>query len=319
VAARAAGPAPGFDVCLADHALRSALEDLAIGRWAGPRDLLAETGRDWDRRTHRVRVLADAAVGSKCVEAWQIAEPNCADAWTARAEVEVARCFHVAVQNGGEVPAERLDTAVRAGLVAANADADDPVPLVSLLTVARLYPGGHPRIEQWWDELQRRDPYNREACHQVMRYFSDRYHGSDRMAQDFARDVAGRCPLGLPLSVLPLAARVEAYRFRIAGRRATDLDVNDMWIDAWAGHDLDIALGRWFTAAERTAYAQDVPDLHYLGHGLVFANRLAQAAPVFDEIGGIAVATPWSLFGDPAALIGYWRQKAYAAAERLSR
>ncbi len=318
MAARSSAPAPVFDVCLADRELRSAVQDLAIGRWAGPRDLLADTGRDWDRRTHRIRVLADAAVASKCVEAWQIAEPGSLDAAVTRAELEVVRAFHLAAQSEDGAPVERLDTAVRACLVAANADADDPVPLVSLLTVARLYPGGHPRIEQWWDELQRRDPYNREACHQVLRYFSDRYHGSEQLAQEFARDIAGRCPLGLPLAVLPLAARVEAYRYRAAGRRSTDLALNDMWVDEWAGHDLDVALGRWFDA-ERPALAQDVPDLHYLAHGLAFANRLAAAAPVFAEIGDLGVKTPWSLFGDAAALIAYWRAKAQAAAENRHR
>jgi hypothetical protein len=260
-------------------------------------------------------VLADAAVASKCVEAWQIAEPQSSDAAVLRAELEVVRVFHVAARNGGAAPSDRLDAAVRACLVAASAAADDPVPLISLLTVARLYPEGHPRIEQWWDELQRRDPYSREACHQVMRYFTDRYHGSDQMAQQFARDTATRCPSGLPIAMLPLAARVETYRYRAAGRRPTDLDLNDMWIEPWAAYDLDIAVSRWFNAPDRTVLAQDATDLHFLAHGLAFANRLAQAAPVFDEIGSIGVKTPWSLFGDPASLIPYWRTKAQTAAE----
>jgi len=80
---------PVFDVCLRDRDLRTAVEDVGIGRWAGLRDLLELTGEDWDLRTHRVRVLADAAAGGECVESWQVAQPDNTDARVLRAEAEV--------------------------------------------------------------------------------------------------------------------------------------------------------------------------------------------------------------------------------------
>jgi hypothetical protein len=69
------------------------------------------------------------------------------------------------------------------------------------------------------------------------------------------------------------------------------------------------ALDHWFRRRGR-AYAQDVPDLHYLAHGLCFGNRVEQAAPVFDLIGDLAASTPWSLAGDPASTFVYWRSRA---------
>jgi hypothetical protein len=299
---------PVFDICLRDRDLRTAVEDIGIGRWVGVRDLLERTGADWDRRTHRVRVLADAAAGGKCVETWQVAQPESVDALVLRAEVEVVRTFRV-VARDGTVATMRLDATVEACVAAAKAAPTDPVPVVSLLTIARLYPGGKREIDSWWAEMQRRDAFNREACHQVLRYFSSRYHGSATMVQNFARECAQRAPHGSPLAVLPLVARVEEFKFGRAKHDAADLALNDIWIDEGAMYDLDVVLDRWFRRRGR-AYAQDVPDLHYLAHGLCFGNRVEQAAAVFDLIGDLAASTPWSLAGDPASTFGYWRSRA---------
>jgi len=302
---------PVFDICLGDRELRTALEDVGIGRWAGPRELLEATGEDWDSRTHRVRVLADAAAGGKCIEAWQVAQPDSVDAMVLRAEVEVVRVFRVVARDGA-VATMRLDATVQACIAAAKAAPRDPVPVVSMLTVARLFPGGQQAIDGWWAEMQRRDPFNREACHQVLRYFSSRYHGSAQMVQSFTRECAQRAPDGSPIAILPLAARVEEFKFRSSRADERGLGLNDVWIDEDALYDLDIALDRWFYRRAR-AHAQDVHDLHYLAHGLCLGNRVEQAAPVFEAIGDLAASNPWSLAGDPAAAFGYWRTRALSA------
>ncbi|HTJ71415.1 MAG TPA: hypothetical protein VL551_27990 [Actinospica sp.] len=299
---------PVFDICLRDRELRTAVEDVGIGRWVGVRELLERTGADWDRRTHRIRVLADAAAGGKCVETWQVAQPDNVDALVLRAEVEVVRTFRVAARDGS-VATMRLDATVEACITAAKAAPTDPVPVVSLLTVARLYPGGQREIDGWWGELQRRDPFNREACHQVLRYFSSRYHGSAATAHNLARECAQRAPYGSPLAVLPLVARVEEFKFGQTRHNAVDLALNDIWISEAAMYDLDVAFDRWFRRRGRV-YAQDVPDLHYLAHGLCFGNRVEQAAPIFELIGDLGVSNPWALAGDPAATFGYWRNRA---------
>ncbi|HET9170967.1 MAG TPA: hypothetical protein VFN97_16135 [Actinospica sp.] len=299
---------PVFDICLRDRDLRTAVEDVGIGRWVGLRELLERTGADWDRRTHRIRVLADAAAGGKCVETWQVAQPDSVDALVLRAEVEVVRVFRVAARDGS-VATMRLDSTVDACIAAAKAAPSDPVPVVSLLTIARLYPGGQREIDAWWGEMQQRDPFNREACHQVLRYFSSRYHGSASMVQNFARECAQRAPLGSPLAVLPLAARVEEFKYSRGRPNAADLALNDMWIDEGALYDLDVAMDRWFHRRSR-AYAQDTADLHFLAHGLCFGNRVEQAAPIFEAIGDLATSNPWALAGDATATFTYWRSRA---------
>jgi hypothetical protein len=302
---------PVFDICLRDRELRTAVEDVGIGRWVGLRELLERTGADWDRRTHRIRVLADAAAGGKCVETWQVAQPESVDALVLRAEVEVVRTFRVAARDGS-VATMRLDATIESCIAAAKAAPSDPVPVVSLLTIARLYPGGQREIDSWWAEMQRRDPFNREACHQVLRYFSSRYHGSATMVQNFARECANRAPYGSPLAVLPLVARVEEFKFSRSRHNAADLALNDLWLEDAAMYDLDVAIDRWFGRRTR-AYAQDIPDLHFLAHGLCFGNRVEQAAPVFEVIGDLAASNPWSLAGDAASTFGYWRSRALTA------
>jgi len=302
---------PVFDICLRDRELRTAVQDVGIGRWVGVRELLERTGADWDRRTHRIRVLADAAAGGKCVETWQVAQPESVDAMVLRAEVEVVRVFRV-VARDGTVATMRLDSTVESCIAAAKAAPTDPAPVVSLLTIARLYPGGQRAIDSWWGEMQQRDPFNREACHQVLRYFSSRYHGSAAMVQNFARECAQRAPHGSPLAVLPLVARVEEFKAGRGRHDAADRALNEIWIDDSAMYDLDVAMDRWFRRRTRT-YAQDIPDLHYLAHGLCFGNRVAHAAPVFEAIGDLAASNPWSLAGDAGATFGYWRSRALSA------
>ncbi|MYS44237.1 hypothetical protein GTY23_24015, partial [Streptomyces sp. SID5998] len=51
--------AQAFDAALDDAELATARAALAQGRWQAVRTLLAATGDDWDRRGHRVAVLAE--------------------------------------------------------------------------------------------------------------------------------------------------------------------------------------------------------------------------------------------------------------------
>ncbi len=74
---RAAQP---FDEALDDAALVSARTDLAQGRWQTARSLLARTGDDWDRRGHRVTVLARDPYCAAWAREWLLAEPESADA-----------------------------------------------------------------------------------------------------------------------------------------------------------------------------------------------------------------------------------------------
>jgi|GEM_PF-1489410 len=329
---------PRYDPTFGDRELRDARQDLVLGRWQGARDLLRATGRDWDRRTHRVRLLADVGSGNRTVETWQIAEPKNPDALVLRADTEVMRLFAALVeQRTGEgaidddaaaagteaaaaevatsagasgqdrLPRHQLDRAARICLQAAESAPDDPVPWVSLMTLARLYAGGHPHTWHWWRELQARDPYNREGHHQALRHVSARWHGSHGEMYNFAQDTAAFAPPGSPLAALTQAARVEHYHHRLVteGRSAVGLTYH--WSHDAARQALRTTLNRWITRRGPVEYAQDVADLNLLIHGLVQAGMTAEAREVFPLLGNRPTRLPWAYTGDPEALFEHWR------------
>jgi len=321
MARRRRTPASPYDPTFGDRALAEARQDLVVGRWQGARDLLRETGRDWDRRTHRIRLLADIAAGNRTVESWQAAEPDNQDGLALRAHTEVMRAFSTVAEmdaaNAGvpadttqdRLPRQHLDRAARICLQAAEANPADPVPWVSLMTLARLYGNGHPHVWHWWRELQARDPFSREGHQQVLRHLSARWHGSHGEMYNFARDAAAFAPLGSPLGVLTQTARAEHYRYRIEteGRAAVGLTYH--WSQDVAQHALRATLNQWIAHRSSVEYAQDVADLNMLVHGLIFANMTEEAARVFPLLGDRPTRAPWSYCGDPESLFVHWRDQ----------
>lgn len=299
-----------YDPTFGDLPLARALQDLRIGRWQGARDLLRATGHDWDRRTHRVRRLAETAAGSRTVESWQIAEPHNPDAFVLRSDTEVMRLFYArAAEHPDAFDHERLHHTVQACIRASSRFPADPMPWISLVTLARLAPGGHPHTWYWWEELLSRDRYSREGHHQVLRHLSAHWHGSHGRMYDFARDVATAAPLGSPLAVLTQAARAEHYRevIRTEGKEAVGLSFH--WTHDALAHDLDTTLNRWIAHRGPIKYAQDVADLNLLAHALVFAGRTQDAAVVFRHLGDRPTVVPWAYCGDSQALFIRWRNE----------
>ncbi|MGW7469575.1 hypothetical protein ACWGJT_34135 [Streptomyces xantholiticus] len=310
--------APLYDLSLGDKALSAACEDMVMGRWEGAHDLLA-TGshKDWDRRSHRIRLLAHTAADKRIVEAWQAAQPHSADALVLRADAEVMR--HFAGARTGAAPAsESLDRTALLCLRAADAFPEDPHPWVSLITLGRLYENGTESMTGWWSELLTRDPSHREAHHQALRYMSARWHGSHGQAYEFARDCAVYAPSGSSLLVLPQVARAEAFRHRIETEGA---DPHTL-VGYWAGErwDLRETMERWIAVRSPVEAAQDVPDLNHLAHGLALAGLLVEAATVFDLLKGRATRVPWRYTGEAEAEYVRWHARASrAAAEHADR
>ncbi|MGW6919335.1 hypothetical protein ACWGB8_36800 [Kitasatospora sp. NPDC054939] len=309
--ARSRPPSPGFDPTFGDRPLAEACQDVLVGRWQGARDLLRATGRDWDRRTHRMRLLADAAAGTRTVETWQAAEPGNRDATVLRAETDVMRLFNAVAAGGPPLPAvdatdrRQLDRAVRTCLLAADASPEDPVPWVSLVTLARLYAGGHPQSGLWWRELRARDRDNREGHHQVLRHLSARWHGSHSRMYDFARDAASFAPPGSPLLVLTQVARAEHFRSLAQNRALTPLTLSQHWKSEVAVRDLDRTCERWIRH-RAFELAQDVADLNHLVHGLVMAGMTDEARHVFTLLGNRPTRVPWAYSDDPEEIFRRW-------------
>lgn len=299
---------PEFDLTLGDRPLAGAREEAAMGRWQGLPALLEPTWGHWDLRTHRIRLLAQAVAETSTAEDWHAAAPHSPDALVLRAETEVMRVFSGAVASGRAGGAEhnRLDQAVHFCLRAAKAAPDDPMPWVSLLTVARLFPGGHPQSERWWHELQLRDRCNREAHHQVLRHVSASWHGSHAAMYDFAHDVVRSAPPGSPLAVLLLLARVEEFRYRVKREGESSPDLRGHWCSEAAACDVRRVFGLWIERWDGVDRAQDIADLHYLLHAACFGGLDSMAAHLFELIDNRASRTPWSYFGDPADVLDRW-------------
>lgn len=304
--------APLYDQAYGDRALAEGCQDMVMGRWEGARDLLAEQPRDdWDRRAHRLRLLADAAANRRTVDVWQASDPANPDAAVLRAETEVMRMF--AAARTGTLPGkESLDRAARMCLQASDLAPEDPHPYVSLVALGRLYAGGDPYMGQWWKELRDRDPHHREGHHQALRYLSARWHGSHGEANNFAWEVASYAPAGSPLAILPQVARAEQYRFQTEADGRTAIGLAFHWNGERARWDLRTALEKWIN--HRTVpQAQDVADLNHLAHGLVHAGMEEEATGVFCLLDNRATRIPWSYTsGDAESLFVRWRDKALA-------
>jgi hypothetical protein len=298
---------PDFDPDFGDLPLTAARQDIIIGRWQGLRDLLLATGDNWPRRTHRLWALAHAAADSSAVETWRAAEPDSPDAAVLRAATEVVRVFRraVAAGRGNAVGEARLDEVVLSCLNAAGARPTDPMPWVSLLTVARLYEGGVSREElrRWRDELRRRDPYNIEGHVQLLRYFSARWHGTHGRMYDFARDAAGAAPPGSPLSVLVQIARVEEYRHVAESARGRHpvRDFGQHWHHELAVTEVRRTFDRWIGGrGYGPVVPEEVSELNYLVHATCYAGLDDQARELFELLDWRASRVPWSYTGDPA-------------------
>lgn len=235
--------APHYDQTFGDKALSAACEDMVMGRWEGAHELLATSPhRDWDRRSHRIRLLAHTAADKRIVEAWQTAQPHSADALVLRADTEVMR--HFAAARTSTIPGpDILDRTAHICLNAADAFPQDPHPWVSLITLGRLYENGAQAMNRWWPELLARDPYHREAHHQALRYMTARWHGSHGQAYAFARDCAVYAPAGSPLLVMPQVARAEEFRHRTENEGVSP----HAMVGYWAGERWDLmeTMERW--------------------------------------------------------------------------
>ncbi|MEU1890875.1 hypothetical protein [Streptomyces pristinaespiralis] len=303
---------PDFDPAFGDRPLTDALHDIVIGRWQGVRDLLHATGDYWPLRTHRIRLLAHAAAGSSTAGIWRAAEPHRPDAAVLYAATEVVRAFQRVIATGrGAADRERLDAAVRACLDAADAHPADPMPWVSLLTVARLYEDGVPRRELrgWWDELRRRDPYNVEGHVQLLRYHSARWHGSHGRMYDFARDAAGASPPGSPLPVLVQIARAEEYRYisdAAQGRVVRGFDQH--WKHELAIREIRRTWERWVLwRTDGPVAPEEIGELNYLTHAACLAGLRQEAGGLFTLLGTRAAYLPWAYTGDAAEQFTRWR------------
>ncbi|MFF8728454.1 hypothetical protein ACF073_18430 [Streptomyces sp. NPDC015171] len=276
-----------FDAALDDVELRTARAALAQGARQSARALLAHTGDDWDRRGHRLTVLADDPRAAGRARDWLAAEPGSADAAALLALALVQRALR-----GEEEPGrarEACDTA------AALAPAD-PTPWLGRLLLARAHGPEHELLGTF-TELRRRHPEHHHAHHLVIARLAERPAGGRAEAHevyDLAELAAAAAPADSPLAVLPVVAYAERYRvLSAAGLAPADPAASGHWSGPRVRRVLSAAFD-WWLEWEHDDHPRRHIDLNHLAFALTRAGRPAEAAALFQRIGSHATPAPWA-------------------------
>ncbi|KOG87379.1 hypothetical protein [Streptomyces varsoviensis] len=282
---KAAGPA--FDPALDDAPLAAARDALARGRWPEARDLLARTGRDWDRRGHRLVVLGAGKTSLAWAREWQLAEPDSADA---AALLACAAVFRAARGRDGPEPARE------ACLGAARMDPADPSPWLALQILAHRTGSGDDCVRAF-DQVRARHRDHHHAHHLMAACLAEQRGGRDdplHEVYDFASWAAERAPADSPLAVLPVVAHAERYRVLArAGLEPRDPARSGHWTTRRARQVMRCAFD-WWLEWDAEDHPRRKVDLNFLAHAKYLEGRMAEAAALFTRIGPHATRAPWS-------------------------
>lgn len=195
--------AQALDEALDDADLVTARAALAQGRWQNARSLLVRTGDDWDRRGHRVTVLAREAYSAAWAREWLLAEPEAADAAVLLALAQVRRALH---GKGKPAPARE------ACRQAAERAPADPTPWLGLLML-ECADGTDQDVVRAFEQVRARHPDHHHAHHLMVARLAGRRTeaGPDPLHEvyDFANWAAEQAPADSPLAILPVIAHAE--------------------------------------------------------------------------------------------------------------
>ncbi|MFI9807027.1 hypothetical protein ACIHEJ_22150 [Streptomyces sp. NPDC052301] len=296
---------PGaFDDALDDAELRTARAALAQGRRQAARSLLLHTGDDWDRRGHRLTVLAQEPYAAAWARDWLHAEPCSADP----AVLLALALVHRALRGKEDPERAREACATAAGLAPA-----DPTPWLGLLLLARAL-GPERELRADFAELRRRHPEHHHAHHLLVARVAERPSGGraeSHEVYDLAELAAAGAPADSPLAVLPVVAYAERYRALAAtGLAPADPAASGHWSGPRARRILNACFD-WWLEWEHDDHPRRHIDLNHLAFALTCAGRPAEAAALFQRIGPHATPAPWS-YGrrDPGAAFHAARTRA---------
>ncbi|MCX5379253.1 hypothetical protein [Streptomyces sp. NBC_00091] len=277
-----------FDPALCDTELVGVRTQFTQGRWAKARTLLVATGDDWDRRGHRVVVLAETPAATAWAREWLLAEPESADAATLLA------CSAVFTALRGKGTPEAAEEACRRAAALLPAD---PTPWLGLLMLARAF-GTEEEFSRHFDQVRARHREHHHAHHLMVAKLAERTPaaGQDPLHEvyDFAAWAAEESPADSPLAVLPVIAHAERFRVLAAARgSATSEAAAEHWTGRRARQVLRSAFD-WWLEWEREDHPRNRVDLNFLAHAKLCEGRPAEAAALFHRIGGHATPAPWS-------------------------
>ncbi|MFD5453244.1 MULTISPECIES: hypothetical protein [unclassified Streptomyces] len=280
--------AQSFDEALDDAELVTARTALTQGRWQSARSLLVHTGDDWDRRGHRVTVLAQERHCAAWAREWLLAEPDSTDAAVLLSLALVHRALR-GKEKPGRVREACRDTAA---LVPG-----DPTPWLGLLLLERTL-GADEDVVRAFEQVRGRYADHHHAHHLMVARLAERRgdDGPDPLheAYDFAGWAAEQAPADSPLAVLPVVAHAERYRvLAAAGHESADPRASGHWAGRRARQVMKAAFD-WWLEWEQEGHPRRLVDLNFLAHAKSCEGRGAEAAALFHRIGEHATPAPWS-------------------------
>ncbi|MEV8592414.1 hypothetical protein ACIHFC_08775 [Streptomyces sp. NPDC052013] len=264
--------------------------------------VLEETGDDWDRRNHRVSVLAEATAGTGISSAWVDREPDSADALVFHGRVALARGLH-------ERRLRDVRQVVQDCRRASELSPADPLPWVTLLGVARIERYGQNDVNAIWREATARDRWHREAYLQMLAYLSPEEGGSSAAVLDFLDVVRAYIPANAPCAAVELTAAVRQYQGLLAQGGVRAMTAGQLWDGGQLATALEQAAALW-PKPGFFQHAAIQADLNMLAYALCAAGRAADAHPVFQVLQGTVTPWPWHTEGDAVQVFEQYRAKA---------
>ncbi|MFE9452236.1 hypothetical protein [Streptomyces sp. NPDC006739] len=266
--------------------------------------LLERDPEDWDRRTHRMSVLADYLTAVSLTRSWATREPRNANALVLHAWTQLA---HGRSQGRLDDAAAVVDSCLRA----AQLVPEDPTPWVVLLGVGRLERWEQPQVFGVWNEVLARDRWNREAYLNMLGYLTPQEAGSRIQVLEFVDALTARMPANAPCAATELTAQVHQYTAVLDRGGFEALVARNHWSQTMAAQALDRAARAWVQPGF-LHHARALADLNTLAYALMAADRRREAHPVFEALGGTVTAWPWNIGGDPVTEFDHAQRRAAA-------
>ncbi|WP_035844311.1 hypothetical protein [Kitasatospora azatica] len=264
--------------------------------------VIQDAGTDWDRRSHRIGVLAAASAHSGLAQSWRAWRPQSANPLIFEAWVERVRGRAAGGMDNARSVAKNCYRA-------AELQPNDPTPWVVLLGILRLLRSDQQEVFQVWSELTARDSWHREAHLQMLGYLSPEECGSYGQQLDFVDSVRARMPETTPTAGLELTLVVEQHHRTVARGGVDALLARRQWTNPRTAAGLEQAFQSWTTPG-RLQHAAALADLNLLAYALVQAGRLQEAGEVFRLVGATVTPWPWSLDGEPVQSFTHWQAQA---------
>jgi hypothetical protein len=183
--------------------------------------VLAEPGTDWDRRMHRLLVLARTADPALSVS-WRRRRPKHADPMLFQAWIELVR----ARRQGEFTDPQAL---VELCYQAADLAPDDPAPWIAVLGTLRSLRRPLAEVLPAWREATARDAWSREAHIQMLGYLSPEECGSPGQVLDFVDSMRAAVPPDAPTAGVELISLVERHLRTVSGGGLTAFMASDQW------------------------------------------------------------------------------------------